>query len=103
METGTNQSAPTKVYVLELWGDIVCTSGAIIVEIGGVSLDRSVLERLMVEKEKELRAYFDDEDVSDDGDDDEEDEEEYEDEECTYMNTDYSSRPTWSISEYPLL
>lgn len=97
METGTNQSAPTKVYVLELWGDIVCTSGAIIVEIGGVSLDRSVLERLMVEKEKELRAYFDDED------DDSEEEEDDEDEECTYMNTDYSSRPTWSISEYPLL
>ncbi len=92
MENGTN--APTKVYVLELQGDIECTSGITIAEIGGTSLDRSTLEKLRVQKEEELDEYFDgrtEDDEDDSGDS------------WCYCNTDYSSRPAWVISEYPLL
>lgn len=85
----TNPDSPAKtIYVLELVGDIVNTGGSTIVEVGGVSFDKATLEKLKSQKDTELLEYLGPED--DDG-------------ECCYMNTDYSERPCWVISEYPLL
>lgn len=87
----TTPTAPTKVYVLELVGDPVNSSGSITIEIGGTSLDRSKIEALKVEKDKALDDYFGDDEEHEDGDD------------WCYCNSDYSERPYWSISEYPLI
>ncbi len=80
-----------KVYVLELIGDPQNSGGSVTFEIGGISTSKSVLETLKVEKDKWLDEYLGDGEV-------EEEEGEY-----TLYNTDLSSRPSWVITEYPLL
>ena len=92
-----------KVYVLELSGDIQSTPGSVTLEVGGVSLDKTVLERLKVEKDKELDEYLGEEDDDESEDDEEEDEDEDYEDGCTYMNYDLDSRPEWTIVEYDLL
>lgn len=77
-----------KVYILELVGDIESTSGTHTIEVGGVSLSRQTLEDLKCHHDRELDEYF--------GDDEEEDT-------FTYLNTDYSSRPEWVITEHDLV
>lgn len=100
METNTEHQDPV-VYVLQLQGDIECTSGITIAEIGGTSLDRSKLETLRVEKERELDEYFDGRRTQCDCAECEEDHDDGD--VWCYLNTDYSSRPTWVIVSYPLL
>ncbi len=91
----SKKSTKPKVYVLELYGDPHNSGGSVIFDVGGVSTDRSVLEKLMVVKDKELDEYF-----SDEPDEDDEDSDDYE---YCYQNTDLSERPSWTISEYDLL
>lgn len=97
----------SKVYVLELLGDISNTPGSVTLEVGGVSTDKKVLENLKVQKDKELDEYFDDgeddEEESDDDEDEDEDDFDDEDGEYCYMNYDLSSRPEWVIQTYDLL
>jgi hypothetical protein len=90
----TNQ----KVYVLELLGDISNTPGMITLETGGVSLNRSKLETLKIQKEKELDDYLDARPIPEDDDEDDDTDEEY----C-YQNFDLSSRPVWTITEYDMI
>lgn len=92
-----------KVYVLELVGDIQNTPGAVTLEIGGVSLDKKALERLKVQKDKELDDYLGS-DSGDTEDDEDEDEDDYDDGgDITYMNYDLDSRPEWTITEHDLV
>jgi len=106
----------TKVYVLELLGDPQNSGGSVIFEVAGVSLDRSVLEKLKIEKDKWLIDYLGEEesletvddgaesfDDSDEESDDEDDGEEEDDKEYCLFNTDLDGRPSWHITEYDLL
>lgn len=86
------ENTKKKVYVLELVGDIVNTGGSVTLETGGVSLDRSSLEVLREQKERELDEYFG---VNEESDEDYHD--------WCYMNTDLSERPFWTIVEYDLV
>lgn len=111
----TMSNKKQKVYVLELLGDIVNTPGCVVLEVGGVSTDKKVLEKLKKEKDKELKELFSEESGSpkrwanpnsNDDEEDEDDEDEFEDEEegeFCYQNYDLSSRPEWTISTYDLL
>lgn len=83
-----------KAYILELEGDIESTPGTVTLEVGGVSLDREVLEKLKVVKDQELDEYLGD-DASDEDDD-------YP-EQVVYHNYDLSGRPHWNIREYDLV
>lgn len=78
------------VYVLELVGDIVSTSGSVVLDTGEASLDKEKLAPFKEKREKELDEYL--------GDTSEE-----EDEPVCYHNTDLDERPRWVISEYPLV
>jgi len=89
----------TKVYVLELWGNPVYSGVSVIFDVAGVSLDRSVLEKLKAKKDKELEEEFPTEE-GDEGEDDEDGD--FGDEEYCLHNTDLSDRPYWSISTYDL-
>jgi hypothetical protein len=89
----------TKVYVLELIGDPQSSGGEVTFEVGGTSLDKSVLEELKVKKDEWLCKYLGDPEGWFEGDDVDFDEGR----EYTLYNTDLSSRPHWSIQEYDLL
>jgi hypothetical protein len=119
METTPKHEGPC-VYILELTGDPINSAGSVIIEIGGVSLDRAKLEALKVQKDAELSKYFDDRCLNPDcqgweepfGHDDEEtgehvececDKNHDEDDDWCYHNSDYSSCPTWDITSCPLL
>lgn len=100
--TTNEKTALEKVYVLELVGDPINSSGCVTIEVAGTSLDRSKLEKLMVQKDEELDECFDGHTEPCDCDD-EGCEEDHDGGEWCYLNSDYSSRPTWTINEYPLL
>ena len=103
MKTTPKHKVPV-VYVLQLEGDIECTAGITIAEIGGTSLDRSKLETLREKKERELDEYFDGRQAPCDCDDEEcEEDHDSDGDVWCYLNTDYSTRPTWVIASYPLL
>lgn len=96
--------AASKVYVLELVGDPINSGGRVTIEVGGASLDRSKLESLKIEKDEELDEYFDGRQEPCDCDDDDcEEDHDGSDEEWCYMDSDYSTRPEWTIVDYPLL
>ena len=99
MQTTSDKS---KVYVLELIGDPTNSSGSITISIGGTSLDLSKIEELKIKKDVEIEEYFSDVEAVCDCDDDE-CENNHDDHEWTYMNSDYSSRPSWTIVSYELL
>lgn len=81
-----NDKSTNKVYVLELIGDIVNTPGSVVLDVGGVSTDKEILETLKKEYDEELDAGLGDS------------YDEYE-----YMGYDLSDRPEWVITEYDLL
>lgn len=81
-----NDKSTNKVYVLELLGDLSNTPCSVVIDTGGVSTDREILETLKKEYDEELDEYF--------GDDDDDFE---------YQGFDLTGRPEWTITEYDLL
>ena len=84
----------SKIYVLQLIGDIQSTPGSVTLKLGGVSLNRNALETLKVRKDKELDEY-----MGDDGCDYNEEDEDG----VTYLNYDLTSRPVWEITEHDMV
>ena len=75
------------IYILQLEGDPVNSSGTHIIEVAGVSLDKRSLERIRKDRSRELEGLVEEDDCGF----------------VTYMNTDYSDPPEWVIREVSLI